>query len=248
MLELKQLSIVLDGVAVVQDSTFTLEDGKITALIGESGSGKSLTVASILRMLPKNARVKGEIVYKGTNLLAVADEDMTRLRRETIFTILQDASNSFNPNVKMGQQLFAFSAGRIGDDRKTFERKIAGILEKLRLSSAVLHHYPFELSGGMLQRCMIACALYVQPELLIADEPTSALDTIVQKEFLGWLRLLNESGTTVLLITHDLDSVVDVADTLVVMKQGRVVEHGSVNSVFMNPVHAYTKRLIGSRF
>lgn len=248
MLELKRLSIALDGVGVVHDSSFKVEKGKITALIGESGSGKSLTVASILRLLPKNAHVEGEIMYKGTNLLAIADENMVKLRRESIFTVLQDASNSFNEHIKMGRQLFAFSAGRIGDDWQTFERKMTRILEGLRLSSAILHQYPFELSGGMLQRCMIACAMYVQPELLIADEPTSALDAIVQKEFLGWLRTLNENGTTVLLITHDLDSVADVADALVVMQHGRVVEQGSVKSLFTNPVHAYTKRLIDSRF
>lgn len=248
MLELKRLSIALDGVGVVHDSFFKVEKGKITALIGESGSGKSLTVASILRLLPKNAQVEGEIMYKGTNLLAIADEDMVKLRRESIFTVLQDASNSFNEHIKMERQLFAFSAGRIGDDWQTFERKMTRILEGVRLSPAILQHYPFELSGGMLQRCMIACAMYVQPELLIADEPTSALDAIVQKEFLGWLRTLNENGTTVLLITHDLDSVADVADALVVMQHGRVVEQGFVKSLFTNPVHAYTKRLIDSRF
>ena len=103
------------------------------------------------------------------------------------------------------------------------------ILGRLSLSADILNRYPFELSGGMLQRCMIACALYVEPVLLIADEPTSALDKVVQKEFLKWLRLLNESGTTVLIITHDLDVVADVADEMIVMRKGEIVETGGVS-------------------
>ena len=116
------------------------------------------------------------------------------------------------------------------------------------MSADILNQYPFELSGGMLQRCIIACALYVKPALLIADEPTSALDKVVQKEFLKWLRLLNENGTTVLIITHDLDVVADVSDEMIVMRQGEIVETGAVADVIAQPTHEYTKRLLDSRF
>ena len=123
------------------------------------------------------------------------------------------------------------------------------ILDDLGLSSEILEQYPFELSGGMLQRCMIACALYVEPDLLIADEPTSALDMVLQKEFIELLKRLNEEqGTTILFITHDLDIVAEAADEMVVMQQGEVVETGAVVEVFERPEHRYTKRLLESRF
>ncbi|WOV87434.1 ABC transporter ATP-binding protein [Sporosarcina oncorhynchi] len=248
MLEVKKLSIELNGFPVVNNSSFVIRQGKVTALIGESGSGKSMTVAAILRMLPLGGSASGSIIYKDTNLLTTPDEEMGVLRKVAFFTIMQDASNSFNPNVKMGRQLYALSAARVGDYHKEFKRKMTSILEKLRLATGILEQYPFELSGGMLQRCMIACALYVQPKLLIADEPTSALDKIVQKEFLELLRMLNENGTTVLLITHDLDVVAHIADELIIMQEGKVVEKGTVAEVFASPEHAYTKRLVDSRF
>jgi len=248
MLEAKGLSIEINGVPIVKDSSFFIQKGKITALIGESGSGKSMTVAALLRMLPAGAHVSGQVQFRGLDLLTATDDEMAALRKQEFFTIFQDALNSFNPSVKMDRQLYAFSAGRVGDTHDTFRAKMKGILGKLNLSADVLDRYPFELSGGMLQRCMIACALYVEPALLIADEPTSALDKVVQKEFLKWLRLLNESGTTVLIITHDLDVVADAADEMIVMQKGEVVETGAVAEVLARPTHEYTKRLLDSRF
>ncbi|MCM3744694.1 ABC transporter ATP-binding protein [Sporosarcina luteola] len=248
MLEAIGLSVKINGIPVVKDSSFFIPEGKITAVIGESGSGKSMTVAALLRMLPVDAQAYGEICFMGTDLLKATDEEMAVLRKRKFFTIFQDALNSFNPSVKMDRQLYAFSAGRVGDDQDSFQKKMKAILGKLNLSSEILNQYPFELSGGMLQRCMIACALYVKPALLIADEPTSALDKVVQKEFLKWLRLLNESGTTVLIITHDLDVVADAADEMIVMRKGEIVETGAVADILARPTHEYTKRLLDSRF
>lgn len=248
MLEAKRLSIEINGVPIVKDSSFFIPKGKVTAMIGESGSGKSMTVAALLKMLPIAAVASGEIRYRNMDLLKTTAEEMAALRKKEFFTIFQDAVNSFNPSVKMDRQLFAFSAGRIGDDQESFRRKMKEILERLSLSADILNRYPFELSGGMLQRCMIACALYVEPVLLIADEPTSALDKVVQKEFLKWLRLLNEGGTTVLIITHDLDVVSDAADEMIVMQKGEIMETGAVADVFARPTHEYTKRLLESRF
>ncbi|MCM3638647.1 ABC transporter ATP-binding protein [Sporosarcina luteola] len=248
MLEVKGLSVEINGIPVVKGNSFFIPEGKITALIGESGSGKSMTVTALLRMLPTGALASGEIRYMDTDLLKVTNEEMAVLRKKEFFTIFQDALNSFNPSVKMDRQLYAFSAGRVGDDQESFRKKMKAILGKLSLSGDILNRYPFELSGGMLQRCMIACALYVEPALLIADEPTSALDKVVQKEFLRWLRLLNESGTTVLIITHDLDVVADAADEMIVMRKGEVVETGAVADVLARPRHEYTKRLLNSRF
>ncbi|MFS0689490.1 ABC transporter ATP-binding protein [Sporosarcina sp. 179-K 8C2 HS] len=248
MLEAKDLSIDINGATVVKKSSFFIPKGKITAMIGESGSGKSMTVAAMLRMLPAGARASGELRFNGLDLLNATNEEMSALRKKDFFTIFQDALNSFNPSVKMDRQLFAFSAGRVGDDQASFRKEMKEILGKLSLSADILDRYPFELSGGMLQRCMIACALYVEPALLIADEPTSALDKVVQKEFLKWLRLLNERGTTVLIITHDLDVVADAADEMIVMRKGEIVETGAVANVLVRPTHEYTKRLLDSRF
>ncbi|MCG7343451.1 ABC transporter ATP-binding protein [Sporosarcina sp. ACRSL] len=248
MLEVKELTIVVNGATVVNRSSFFIPNGKITAMIGESGSGKSMTVAALLKILPAGANTSGEIRYKSANLLEATKEEVTAIRKNEFFTIFQDAMNSFNPSIKMDRQLYAFSAGRIGEDHTTYRKKMKDILGKLGLSADILDRYPFELSGGMLQRCMIACALYVKPALLIADEPTSALDKVVQKEFLKWLRLLNENGTTVLLITHDLDVVTGLADEMIVMQKGEIVETGTVSEIFSRPTHDYTKRLLDSRF
>ena len=249
MINIVDLSIRINGKEIINHVEFTISHGKITALIGESGSGKSMTVSSILGILPRDAETSGENIYQGRNLLGASDKIMENVRRKDIFTIFQDVSNSFNPSVKMGRQLYAFSAARVGDTVDVFNTKMLVLVEKLELSSDIFDQYPFELSGGMLQRCMIACAFYVKPALLIADEPTSALDMVLQKEFIQLVIRLNEDhGTTVLLITHDLDVVAEAAHDMVVMKQGSIVETGTVDTVFARPAHAYTKRLLASRF
>lgn len=249
MIEVRDLSITIKDKHITHDVNFTIARGKITSLIGESGSGKSMTVSAVLGMLPTDANVSGYVMYEGRNLLDLSNQVMESVRKQDIFTIFQDASNSFNPSVKMGRQLYAFSGERVGDTLQLFNEKMHAILDKLGLSWEVIEHYPFQLSGGMLQRCMIACAFYVEPALLIADEPTSALDMVLQKEFIEWLIHLNEErGTTILLITHDLDIVAEAAHEMAVMQQGSIVETGKVETVFSNPRHAYTKRLLESRF
>lgn len=248
MLDVKGLSVEINEILVVKGISFLIPKGKVTALIGESGSGKSMTVSALLGMLPANSRAYGEVLYKDMDLLKATPQKISALRKDEFFTVFQDASNGFNPSVKMDRQLYAFSAGRVGDDEAKFQEKMPEILERLSLSVDIMDRYPFELSGGMLQRCMVACAFYLEPELLIADEPTSALDKVVQKEFIKTLRLLNESGTTVLIITHDLDVVAAVADEMIVMRKGEVVETGAVEDVLANPTHEYTKRLLDSRF
>lgn len=249
MLEVSGLSIEVNGNRIVEGSSFVVPRGKITSIIGESGSGKSMTVAALLGLLPAGAKVTGQAIYNGRNLIVLSNREMVSVRKSAVFTIFQDAANSFNPSVKMGRQLYAFSGERTGATMAQFRVEMAVILVGLGLSSDILEHFPFELSGGMLQRCMIACALYVKPDLLIADEPTSALDMVLQKEFIKLLQRLNEElGTTILLITHDLDIVAEAAHEMVVMKQGKVVETGAVGQVFDQPQHPYTKRLLESRF
>ncbi len=249
MLSVNQLSIKIGQKNIVRTSTFSVPLGKITSIIGESGSGKSMTVSALLGLLPPGARATGQATFNEKNLITVSDKEMTEIRKAHIFTIFQDAANSFNPSLKIGRQLYELSGARIGDSVQQFQDKIVVIVNDLALSSKVMEQYPFELSGGMLQRCMIACALYMKPDLLIADEPTSALDMVLQKEFIGLLKRLNEQhGTTILLITHDLAIVAEVAHEMVVMRQGEVVETGSVAQVFDCPKHPYTKLLLDSRF
>ncbi|WP_303969184.1 ABC transporter ATP-binding protein [Sporosarcina ureae] len=249
MISVSDLSIQIHDKPIIDHVEFTIPRSQITSLIGESGSGKSLTVSAMLGLLPANAKVSGEVLYDGRNLLSESDQVMERIRKKDIFTIFQDAANSFSPSVKMGSQLYAFSGGRVGDAKDVYHMKMHVILESLGLSLGIVEQYPFELSGGMLQRCMIACAFYVEPALLIADEPTSALDMVLQKEFIELVTSLNkERGTTILLITHDLDIVAEAAHTMAVMQRGQVVETGTVEAVFAQPVHAYTKRLLASRF
>ncbi len=249
MLSVNCLSIEVDGKRIVDQSSFVVPRGKITSIIGGSGSGKSMTVAAVLGLLPPGARATGQVIYNERNLIMISNKELTDIRKTHLFTIFQDAANSFNPSVKMGRQLYEFSGRRIEETVEQFRVKMGIILDELGLSSEIMEQYPFELSGGMLQRCMIACALYVEPELLIADEPTSALDMVLQKEFIGLLKRLNEErGTTILLITHDLDIVAEAAHEMVVMQQGEVVETGAVATVFGRPQHPYTKRLLASRF
>jgi len=249
MLDVRQLSIEIDGKSIVQNSSFSVPLGKITSIIGESGSGKTMTVSALLGIIPTGAKVTGQAIFYEENLITVSDKEMKEIRREHLFTIFQDAANSFNPSMKMRHQLFEFSGRKTGDTIEEFRLKMEGILHSLGLASEIMEQYPFELSGGMLQRCMIACALYMKPSLLIADEPTSALDMALQKEFIGLLKRLNEQHeTTILLITHDLDIVAEVAHDMVVMRSGEVIETGSVAEVFNCPKHPYTKLLLDSRF
>jgi len=208
-----------------------------------------MTVSALLGIVPQGAKVTGQAIFNEENLITVSDKEMKEIRRTHLFTIFQDAANSFNPSMKMKHQLFEFSGRKTGDTIEEFRLKMEGILHNLGLASEIMEQYPFELSGGMLQRCMIACALYMKPSLLIADEPTSALDMVLQKEFIGLLKRLNEQhGTTILLITHDLDIVADAAHDIVVMRHGEVIETGSVADVFDCPKHPYTMLLLNSRF
>ena len=249
MLEVNDLSVSIDGNYIVDRLKFSVPRGKITSIIGESGSGKSLLVAALLGILSTGGHATGEAIFNGKNLIAVSKKELALIRKSHIFTIFQDTENSFNPSIKMGRQLYEFSGRRTGDSFREFRVRMAVTLKELELANEIMGQYPFELSGGMLQRCMIACALYVEPDLLIADEPTSALDMVLQREFIGLLKRLNkERGTTILLITHDLDVVAEAASEIVVILHGKVVETGDVATVFAQPKHPYTKRLLDSRF
>ena len=249
MLEIDRLSIEISGKPIVKQISFAVPSGTITSIIGESGSGKSMTAAAILGILPAGGKATGQIKFNGGNILDYSMKEMANMRKTKIFTIFQDAANSFNPSVRMKKQLYEFAGRRMGDSVPHFRLRMEKILAGIGLSPEVMNQYPFQLSGGMLQRCMIACAFYVEPKLLIADEPTSAIDMLLQKEFIGLLKRLNEEKkTTVLLITHDLDIAAEAAQNVVVMHKGEVVETGKAAALFESPEHPYTKRLLQTRF
>lgn len=249
MFNIENLTVRVQEKNLVHNISFAVPKGQITAVIGESGSGKSTTVSAVLGIIPPQANTTGAVLWEGSNMLEMANEEKARLRAKHFFTIFQDASNSFSPSQKMKHQLFALTALRLGHKKALFLATMTSILKDLNLPESVLNCYPFELSGGMLQRCMLACALYIQPDVLIADEPTSALDMLHQQDFMKLLKNYHtQLGTTILLITHDLGVAASIADTIVVMKNGEVVEKGPVANIFQQPKHPYTKRLVANHF
>lgn len=236
---------------VVDSISFEVEVGKITCVVGQSGSGKSMTALSLINMVPLPGKVSGKVIFKDRNLLDLCFKEMREIRGRHIFSIFQHPMNSLNPSIKIGKQLFEFAKSHGMSENKQFYKEIAEILDTLNFvnSNIVLDQYPFQLSGGMLQRVMIALAIWMKPEIIIADEPTTALDAIVQKEILKQLSVIRKMfDVSILLITHDLGVVAEVADVVIVMKEGRIVEKGNVYKIFNDPQDPYTKSLLSATF
>lgn len=237
ILEIEHLSMSIGEKQILEDVSFAIKDKHISCLVGESGSGKSLTIASVLGLLPTEAKV--------------SPDSSIRFNGSSIFSIYQDPINSFNGSVRVGKQLYHMAKGYKAASKEQFYEGISDVLLRLRFDNpkAVLKKYPFELSGGMLQRLMIACAIYVAPTLIIADEPTTALDVSIQKEIMREFRAINhELEITILVVTHDFGVVAELADYVVVMHKGVVVEHGDVNTIFDSPKEDYTKALLEASF
>ncbi|MEG0075733.1 MAG: ABC transporter ATP-binding protein [Eubacterium sp.] len=242
ILDIKNLSLsIVDEEnkdhCILNDVSMEISSGKITCLVGESGSGKSMTMASILGIIP-------EMAYFGTN-------SSIAFGGKSIYAIFQDPMNSFNQSIKVGRQLYQMAKGYLNITREAFDVEIRKVLTKLNFDNPalVLEQYPFELSGGMLQRLMIGCGIFIKPSLIIADEPTTALDVTVQKDILKTLMRINrEQKITILLVTHDFGVVAEVADEVIVMQSGEIVERNNVFTLFDQPQKDYTKRLIAATF
>ena len=255
LLEVKNLSVAFSQggktTLAVDRVSFTLEKGETLALVGESGSGKSVTANSILKLLayPAASHPSGQILFKGENLLDADEADLRRVRGRDITMIFQEPMTSLNPLHTVEKQIgeiLDLHQGMRGDKART---RIIDLLKKvgIRDPETRLADYPHQLSGGQRQRVMIAMALANNPDLLIADEPTTALDVTVQAQILKLLKdLQQEFGMALLLITHDLGIVRHMADDVVVMQKGKVVEHGSAKKLFASPQHAYTKMLLAA--
>ncbi len=257
LLSVKNLSIHFktegSETASVKNSSFTVGPGELVAIVGESGSGKSITALSILQLLPKQAVVTGEILFdkkEQVDLLKLSEKQITGIRGNEIAMIFQEPMTSLNPVFTCGYQVMETILLHQQLNKETARKKTIELFEKVKLPDPanLLKRYPHELSGGQKQRVMIAMAMSCNPTLLIADEPTTALDVTVQKtilELIKSLQLQNKMG--VIFITHDLGIVADIADKILVMYKGEIVEQGTAKDILLTPQHPYTKALLACR-
>lgn len=245
LLKVKNLSVSSQNIAIVKNLTFEVKEGEWLAIVGQSGSGKSMTASAIGRLLDPNLQAEGEIVYNGENLLDLKPKKFQKMRGKQISYIFQDYQGSFTPFLTIGQHFDEFIKTHLKGSKQNRREMSVGILESVGLKADTVGRYPFQLSGGQLQRASIALALLLKPDLLIADEPTSALDSISSFKTLELLaELQKETGCAILFITHDLGHVKKHADRVLVMKEGGIIEQGEKNQLLMHPVNPYTKDLI----
>ncbi|MEQ2129730.1 ABC transporter ATP-binding protein [Caldanaerobacter subterraneus KAk] len=234
-------------VKAVDGVTFELEKGKLLAIVGESGSGKSVTVTSIMRLIPHPGKILGgEIIYKNIPLLKLSQEKMRRFRGNEISMIFQDPMSSLNPTIKIGRQIMEPLLWHKKAHLREARERALEMLKEVGISSPKerFNQYPFELSGGMKQRVMIAMALINEPELLIADEPTTSLDVTIQAQILRLICDMKEKrNMSVILITHNLAVATSVSEDVMVMYAGKVMEKASTREIIDNPLHPYTEGL-----
>ena len=237
-------------VMAVNGVSFNLDEGKILGIVGESGSGKSVTAYSIMQILEKNGSIrKGQVLYKGQDITKYSEKQMRDFRGKCCSIIFQDPMTSLNPVFTVGNQLK--EAIELHTERKGKEA-MARAIEMLTLVGVNepekrVKQYPYELSGGMRQRVMIAMALACEPDILIADEPTTALDVTIQAQILELMQSLQKKlGMAIIMVTHDLGVIADMCDEIIVMYGGRVCERGTAEDIFYRPSHEYTKGLLKS--
>jgi oligopeptide/dipeptide ABC transporter ATP-binding protein len=241
-----------DGIVQAVDGvSFDLRPGEVLAIVGESGSGKSVTAQTLIGLTrANNARIEGSVKLDGKELTSASDTEMRRLRGDRVAMIFQDPMTSFNPVYRIGNQIVeAIRTHRPDTSKGEGKARVVELFEAVGIPNAAqrVDDYPHEFSGGMRQRAMIAMALALEPEVLIADEPTTALDVTIQAQILDLLEQLNrERNLATILITHDLGVVAEVADRVLVMYAGKVVEEGTLDEIFYDPQHPYTWGLLGS--
>ena len=255
VLRLENLVVAFDTeqgvVHAVDDISFSLEQGSVLGIAGESGCGKSVTALSILRLLPKPVSriVSGKIWFEGNNILELPIDQLQFIRGKKISMIFQEPMTALNPVHAVGRQLIEVYQLHFSESFSTMETSAIQMLERVGISdpAKVMKKYPHQLSGGMRQRVMIAMALACEPDILIADEPTTALDVTVQAQILDLIKELQvQTGMSVILITHDLGVIAESCDQVVVMYAGQIAETAPVIDLFKNPLHPYTKGLLTS--
>lgn len=255
LLEISHLQTAFRGdrgeeIVSIDDVSFELKPGETIGIVGESGCGKSVTSLSIMRLLGQKGRIrKGQILFEGEDLVEQSEERMRSIRGNEISMIFQEPMTSLNPVFTIGHQLLEAIRLHLKMNKKEAKAYAIEMLKKVGIprAEAIFDEYPHALSGGMRQRVMIAMALSCKPKLLIADEPTTALDVTIQAQILELMKKLRqEAGTAIMLITHDLGVIAEMADKVIVMYAGQVVEETDVFSLFDEPQHPYTKGLIES--
>ncbi|MEV5199634.1 ABC transporter ATP-binding protein [Streptomyces sp. NPDC053720] len=255
LLEVRDLHVEFhtrDGVAkAVNGVNYSVDSGETLAVLGESGSGKSVTAQAIMGILdmPPGKIPQGQILYRGQDMLTMSNEERRKIRGQKIAMIFQDALSSLNPVLSVGYQLGEMFRVHQGLSRKQAKLKAIELMERVKIPAAKqrVGDYPHQFSGGMRQRIMIAMALALEPDLIIADEPTTALDVTVQAQVMDLLKeLQTEFNMGLILITHDLGVVADVADKIAVMYAGRIVETAPVHELYKRPAHPYTRGLLDS--
>ncbi|QQD82950.1 ABC transporter ATP-binding protein [Bacillus siamensis] len=255
LLEVRHLETVFyteeGAVKAVDDVSFTIHEEETVCIVGESGCGKSMASLSIMQLIPEAGRIeRGAMHFSGRNLLKLKQKEMQKIRGCEIGMIFQEPMTSLNPVFTIGEQLTEPIREHLLLSKKEAWRKAVDLLTLVEIPHAgqMMHRYPHELSGGMLQRVMTAVALSCDPKLIIADEPTTALDVTIQAQILDLLRdVKKQFHTSILFITHDLGVVAEMADYVIVMYAGKIVEEGPVAELFSDPKHPYTKGLLAAK-
>ena len=250
VLDVRDLSVSIRGNTVVDGVSLAINAGEIVSLVGESGCGKSMTAFAVMGLLPKVARIdRGRVELGGADLVSIREKQRRQLRGAELAMIFQEPIASLNPLMPIGKQIEESLIVHRGVSSREAKAAAIDMLAEVGIPEPQLRYrqYPFELSGGMCQRGMIAMALICRPKLLIADEPTTALDVTIQAQILELMkRLRDETGTAILLITHDMGVVADMADRVAVMYSGRIVEEAPVDAIFADQRHPYTRLLLST--
>ena len=250
ILKYEQVDISYNGVKVIKDVSFTVDEGEILGIVGESGSGKSTLIKAAMGLLGNTGLVtRGDIWYKGKNLPDLSAGEIRKLNGPELGMIFQYAGSSFCPIRTVGSQLYENMTEHESVSKAEFRRRASELLEKIGFENAqrILDSYPFELSGGMQQRVGIAAAMLLNPSVLLADEPTSALDVSVQKQVVEEMLLVRRTfGTSIVLVTHNIGVIGAMADKVLVMKDGGMVEYGETQQVLNDPKEAYTRTLMSA--
>ena len=250
ILKYEQVDISYNGVKVIKDVSFTVDEGEILGIVGESGSGKSTLIKAAMGLLGNTGLVtRGDIWYKGKNLPDLSAGEIRKLNGPELGMIFQYAGSSFCPIRTVGAQLYESMTEHESVSKAEFRRRASELLAKIGFENAqrILDSYPFELSGGMQQRVGIAAAMLLNPSVLLADEPTSALDVSVQKQVVEEMLLVRRTfGTSIVLVTHNIGVIGAMADKVLVMKDGEMVEYGETQQVLNDPKEAYTRTLMSA--
>lgn len=254
VIDIRDLSVTFHRgrkpVKAVNGVSLSVKAGEVVALLGESGSGKSVTMRSLLRLHPKGTDITGSLTVAGRDVMGLSTRELGQLRGATVSMVFQEPRLALDPVYTLGQQIEETIMRHENVPRQVASERALALFQKVRIPSPErrLKNYPHEMSGGMLQRSMIAMALACNPKVLLADEPTTALDATVQIQILLLIReLQREYGLSVIFVTHDIGVAAEVADRIAVMYAGRIVEEGRVGDIIRDPKHPYTKGLLGAR-